>query len=384
MKDYLRGIIYEQINRGLSLKDIVNHPLEYTELESLADRCSRIIDSNIQYLRYLQKELEKRDEDDTRDILRSVKGCIREVDLVEYFGISALYVETDDVGYLNKLVRKIHKEINLPLIPPSVTCISTKHYSFHAFTNVIFVPVGETRFLLHLADVFHEIGHEILANMENELSLRCVNQKYDLVLRRVTDYYRDFLIRLERETGPKRTRRIMIQNIHYQWKTYWLKEFFCDLFAIYTLGPAYAWAHLHLTIKKYENIYEFSPILPMTHPSDDSRMRLMIIGLEKIGFKAEAKKILSKWNSMPFVAENEPVIEYHDAYPIELLDTLAQLLLNGIKESKFVSSKKMIENDSDGIKKLLNQCWEIFWKNPEEYIEWEAKSVRQLKSNFRK
>ena len=374
--------MYEQINRGLSLKELIPHPLDYAELESLAERCSGIIDSNIKYLRYLLGELEKRDEADIRDILRSVKGCIREIDLVEYFGISALIVETKDIGYLNKLVRKIHKEMNLPVTPPSVTCIATRHYFFHALTNVIFVPVGETRFLLHLPDLFHEIGHEILFKMENELRLKSVYQNYNLAVKKITEYYRDLLARLNREIGPK-PREMIVKNIHYQWKTYWLKEFFCDLFAIYILGPAYAWAHFHLTTKKYENVYEFSPILPLTHPSDESRLQLMLKGLKKLGFEKEAHKIITKWNQMPFVLENEPVVDYYDAYPTELLDNIATLFLEGLKKSNFnLASKEILEKKSENIMNLLNQCWKIFWGNPQEYIEWETKTVQKLKSDF--
>ena len=36
----------------------------------------------------------------------------------------------------------------------------------------------------------------------------------------------------------------------------WANEIFCDLFAIYTLGPAYAWAHFHLTARHESDPYE--------------------------------------------------------------------------------------------------------------------------------
>lgn len=381
MKEYLRAIILEQINRGLRLKELIPHPLRYTELESLADRCARIIDDDIQYLRFFLKELDKRDENDTRDILRGIRSCAREIDLVESFGISALYYETPEIGYLNKLIRNIHREINLPLTPPSVACISTRYYYFHSFTNVIFVPVGESRFLLHIPDVFHEIGHEVLFYKESELRLKKVNESYSNAIKRITDHYRKLLARKTRETGPRST-LMLISHIHSQWKTHWVKEFFCDLFAAYTLGPAYAWSHFHLTTKKFENVYEFSPILPQTHPSDDSRMRMLTIGLDKLGFKNEVTSILSKWNAMPFVANTQPVVEYQYAYPNDLMNDIAELFLTGLKESKFsiLFPEKLDSKNPDSIINLLNEAWNLFWNNSSAFRDWEEKTVQKLKS----
>jgi hypothetical protein len=249
MKEYLRSLIQEQINRGLCLKELIRRPLEYPVLSGLAERCKLLIDRNIDQLNFLLEELKEREESDVRNVFREIRVCARAIELVEYFGISALCYESQNIGYLNNLIFKIHKEIKLPLNPPSVACISTKYYYFHPFTNVIFVPVGESHFLLHLPDVFHEIGHEVLSEKDSEISLRKINESYQIAIRTITSYYDRLLKKKMRETGP-RSIPATIAHIHYQWKTYWINEFFCDLFALYTLGAAYTWAHFHLTTKK--------------------------------------------------------------------------------------------------------------------------------------
>jgi len=383
MKEYLHGIIIEMINRGLCLKELIPHPLEYAELDSLADRCKRIIDDNIEYLKYFQKELDNRPENETRDILRGIKSCIREIDLVESFGISALYYETPEVGYLNKLIRKIHQEINLPLTPPSVACFSTSYYSFQSFTNVMLVPIGESKFLLQLPDSFHEIGHEVLSHMSNERKLKGVENVHQNAVTFITDYYRNLRSMKEREYGPE-SRLFVINHIHSQWKIHWLKEFFCDLFALYTLGPAYAWSNMFLTTKKFENVYEFSDILPQTHPSDDSRMRMLIIGLKKLGFNEEAELLENQWNSMSFVVDTQPVNEYQYAYPADLLAEIAELFLCGLKECNFsIITPENIKNlDPNSIVGILNRAWQIFTDNPEEFLKWEEEIVNQLKQEF--
>ena len=89
MKEYLKATIIEQINRGLYLKKLIPHPLQYPELETLAERCSKIIDENMAYLKSLLQELENRNEDDLRDIYRGFRTCARQIELVESYGIPA-------------------------------------------------------------------------------------------------------------------------------------------------------------------------------------------------------------------------------------------------------------------------------------------------------
>jgi hypothetical protein len=386
MREYCRALIKEHINRGLCLKELIHRPRTYPELLGLAERCGNIIDNNIAELNFLLNELQSRDENDVRDIFRDVRLCSRELDRVEYFGISALYFETTDIGYLNKLVFKIHKEINLPLNPPAVACISTNYYYFHTLTNVIFVPVGESRFLLHLPDLFHEIGHEVLNSRKNELGLQKIDASYDKAITKITNHYNSLSSKKMRETGP-RAIPFTIVHIHDQWKTYWINEFFSDLFAVYTLGPAYAWAHLHLTVKKKENVYEFSPVpFPQSHPSDDSRMRMLIIALNKLGFIEAASDISAKWRTIPLVAHTEPINEYQYAYPDNLMEEISELFLTGLKESGFTlaSPKKLETKEPGSIIQLLNEAWDLFWSDPDLFMDWERRTIQQLKAELLK
>jgi hypothetical protein len=359
------------------------HPLKFPELSSLSVRCEKIIDENIQNLNYLLHELENRNNENIRDIIRGFRNCTRQIELVESFGISALYHQTPGVGYLNKIIFQIHNEINLPINHPSVACISTSYYYYHPFTEVIFVPLGESEFLLHLPDVFHEIGHAVLSKKEDVLRLKTLNEKYIQIVNVITEHYRKILIEKSRESGPKEI-PLIIQHIHQQWKYSWINEFLSDLFALYTLGPAFASAHLHLVTKKSKNVYEFSPKLRQEHPSDDSRMKMLITGLNFLGFTQEAKDIKSKWEAMPFVATLGPVPEYHYAYPDELMEDIALLFLDGLRESGFqiVNPTKLANLSDQSIIKLLNDAWAFFWKNPTEFRKWEEERIKELKKRL--
>lgn len=382
MKDYSRALIREQISRGLCLKKLVPHPLEHQELSSLAERCRGIIDDRIQELECFEEILDTRRENDVEDLFRGIRRCAREIEMVEYFGIPGLYYETEEIAYLNKLIFRIHREINLPFSPPSVACISTNYYYFHPFTNVIFLPLGESYSLLHLPDMFHEIGHAVLFNIEKELRLKKVREDYHKAIQMITDHYQEILTRKVREFGP-RTIPPLVMHIHSQWKEYWVSEFFCDLFALYTLGPAYAWSHFHLTAKKSVDIYDFPLVLQQRHPSDDSRMRMLAIGLDKLGFGEEAESILSRWKTIPFVARAQPPAEYQYAYPDNVIEEVASLFLGGLSQSGFSIAfrERLKDLGEESIVKLLNDAWIFLWENPKMFREWEEKRIQELKSS---
>lgn len=380
-RDYIQANIEEQITRAIYLKSLIRHPAEYPEILGLADRCSRILDENINQLRFLLRELSSRSEDDIRDVFRGFRRCSRNIETVEYFGIPALYYHDEGIKFLNKLIFRIYQEIKLPLAPPSAACISTRYYFIHPVTNVIFVPLGESRFLLHLPDIYHELGHQVLFNKENDLRLKAINEKFHKVIKTIKDHYQILLYAKTREVGPPEE-LMSIENTRSQWKNYWINEFFSDLFACYTLGPAYVWSNLHLVTKKSDDIYKFSPYLPQSHPSDDSRMKMLLIGLNNLGFKKEAGDLLSKWEAMPFAVNIKPVVEYQYAYSNSLMVKVADLVLEGLRDSGFpIATPERIKNlNPDCIIKIFNEAWRVFWKDFDGFRKWEEDTIKKLKS----
>lgn len=175
---------------------------------------------------------------------------------------------------------------------------------------------------------------------------------------------------------------MIVRHLHSQWKS-WIDEFFSDLFACYTLGPAYAWAHLHLTTKKSDDIYRFEkPPVPQSHPSDDSRMKILEIGLEEISFSNEAKEILSVWKRMPFATSSRPIHEYQYAYPNLLMKKIAKLILKGIERSEIstLTPERLDGLDTKSIRKMLNEAWNRFWLDSRAFREWETETLDSIKS----
>ena len=219
----------------------------------------------------------------------------------------------------------------------------------------------------------------MLVNMESVLKLKPVRDNYYLAFSRVTDYYNQLLRTKRREFGPEEI-SIIVEWIHSQWKS-WINEFFCDLFALYTVGPAYAWSHLHLTTKRSDDIHELTILQKQTHPSDESRMRILIHGLRSLGFDKEAEKISSRWVNMAGYW-GLPSAEYQYAYPNSLLMEITKLILEALRESGFsaVSHVTLTNDNGSEIRVMLNEAWEVFWKSkPKEFRSWEEKRVAALR-----
>jgi hypothetical protein len=380
MKEYLESLIVEQINRALTLKELIQYPIQYPELTGLAERCTSILDNQIELLKELRAVLQRREENDIRDIFRDIRICARYISSVEYFGIPALRYQTPEIGFLNKIMFKIHQEVKLPFPPPSVCCAAGQYYYSHLFTSVIFVPIAEWKFLLHMPDLYHELGHYVLENIESELRLKAIKDNYHLAFSKVTDYYRKLMKEKKREFGPEET-MIIIQRIHTLWK-YWIQEFFCDLFALYTVGPAYAWSHLHLTMKRSDNIYQLNILQKQTHPADEARMRILLQGLRNLGLSKEADQIQAKWFETR-IFWGPPTTEYQYAYPDVLLNEISSLTLKGLEASGFslITIENLIDQKNNEFRSMLNKAWEIFWKtNPEEFRKWEEEQLKKLSS----
>jgi len=383
MKKYLEALINEQIIRGKFLKTIIPHPLRISELLSLAERCSRMIDEICIRLSDLQLDLKERSSDDIIDIYRLFRANLRDLEDIEKYGITALYHETKELEFLNKLIFKIHQEINLPLNPPAIACISTRYFFYHSKVNIIFSPIGESSFLLHLSDIFHEIGHHVISNKSNISKLHPLNKKFKEVIEYISDYYLNLYIQKIRETCPEDIPQ-MIKEIHSQWKFDWINEIFSDLFALFTLGPAYAWSHLHLTAKKTTNVYEFNPREFQTHPADYARFRALIIGLGILGYDSELALIQSKWNTLPYCSIFQPSPEYFFAFPEEILQKVTEEFLESLQDCKFkiVRPNDLKNKSQNEIVRVLNLAWEKFWNNSASYRDWEEEITSILRKNF--
>ena len=308
--------------------------------------------------------------------LRLFRRAVTDLDFLEQFGLSALERRIEGDVYLNRIVDEVRREINYPLLPPVVVPLSQGYFHIYPPLNLLLVPPLEGQFLLHLPDLYHELAHPLLLRHDPRLS------RFSDSAMSALDVAIEYLYSLrDKELGGRGPREFLLY-LH-TWERSWIKswtaEFFCDLFAVFTLGPAFAWAHLHLCAKRGRSPFHVPLLVPDSHPADHARMKAMLFGLKLTGFAVQSEEIERKWDALVAISGGELEPEYHQCFPEHVLEAVAQKAYEGVVEIKC----RIATPTTRGVlHDLLNNAWEAFWRAPLHYTEWEQSSVAELKRSL--
>ncbi|TAL67950.1 MAG: hypothetical protein EPN82_12830 [Bacteroidetes bacterium] len=375
MNDYLNGSILEMLERVKVLKSKIPIPIIPTSFHQLATKAMSALESIFNGLVLLR--------DDTRYQIKSnlpfkmieFQKIVNHLDYLENYIISALNRYSEDDGIITNLVQKICKEINYPLLPPVGSSLSQSYYCIDPILNHLRVPLLESEFLLHLPDIYHELAHPLITtkNHPNVIQFQEKLGQFNLIIRH---HYEDEIINLKRNNGEDQIKYIEI--ILDSWIQGWSIELFCDLFGTYTLGTAYAWAHLHLSVKRGSNPYEKPEDSMSSHPSDDARMKTILYGLSLIGLDKENKIIDNYWGK--YLLLNGASVDwcYKVAYPKTILEHCA---VNALEATKVINCKIVNQGNNKDVCNLLNTAWMKFIDNPQNYLVWEKEQREKLKFN---
>lgn len=308
--------------------------------------------------------------------LRLFRRVVTDLDFLEQFGLSALERRIEGDTHLNRIVNEVRREISFPLLPPVVVPLSQGYFHIYPPLNLLLVPPLEGQFLLHLPDLYHELAHLLLLGSDPRLS------RFSDSAMSALDVALDYLSGLrDQELGGRGPGEFLLYL--YTWERAWIKswtaEFFCDLFAILTLGPAFAWAHLHLCAKRGRNPFHVPLLVPDSHPADHARMTAMLFGLKLTGFSEQAEEIGQRWGALIAISGGKREPEYRQCFPEHVLEAIAQKAYQGVIEIKCriaTPATRGVLHD------LLNGAWKAFWKDPLHYTEWEQLSVAELKQGY--
>ncbi|HRH40165.1 MAG TPA: hypothetical protein PKY82_00880 [Pyrinomonadaceae bacterium] len=368
MDDYFKQAIPQYEYRIRQALDSIPQDLS-VEQTLLAAKCSERLNEAKDKLDKLQNGADR---------LREFQRIIRDIEYVETVGLAALERSNEVDEKLNFLVKKIRHEIKYPLkLPPAVTAISRDYFYVHTRFNfnLICVPPGERHSLLHLPDLYHELAHPLLTE-KNLTEIQPFKDGLSKIRDLVLSHFTEEIIDRSRQRGPeiyKTQPEIWLQN----WYQSWATEFLCDLFAVYTLGPAFAWSHYHLCAKKTENPFEVGNS-NSSHPADHARMDLMLFALDKIGFSGSADKIEEKWKDFIKSSSMTKEIEYEQCYPRHFLGKVEDLAYEAVSKMNV----RIATSDTDElVHSVLNRAWERFWENQDSYVEWEREEVERLYEN---
>jgi hypothetical protein len=373
IEDYLSGSIRQSIERIRRLRGIVQSrfPREYDGLRQI---CLGKLDQMLGEFNSLGTERIVDVSIQTPRRVRVFKRLVEQLNTVEGVGVFALNrVSSADIA-LNRLITEITTEIKYPLIDPVVSHMSQDYFHIYWDFHLLCLPLMESQFLLHLPDLYHELCHPLHRNLDvPNLEPYAIAFKASL-FGMASHFHREALA--ADRLGHQEARLFQIQLWRTCWTKYWMEEFFCDLFGVVTVGPAYAWAHYHLCVKRGGDPFATPLMRETTHPADDARMRAMLGMLRLLQiFDRQADSIEGAWRELNDAMTYRAPPEYHSCYPDVQIDTIIRAAKEGIESIGIVTAASP---HKARVRDTLNEAWRIFWTSSSQFTEWEADKIGTL------
>jgi hypothetical protein len=368
---YLQASIGQLLERARSLQSSIARP-KAREFHALWQLSRDHLNTAIRALEALLADPRYRTPEAQSLRLRDYKRRVKDLDLLENIAFAALIRANRADERMTRLVGKIASEINYPLIPPAVSCQSQFYFQAYPLFNLLSVPQKEAEFLLHLPDLYHELGHFLLME-ENNPQVVAFQKAYEKTIADALTYLHD--LRSKPSRGPVSDVAVL-SMWEYCWVNAWAAELYCDLFGVCASGAAYAWAHLHLCTKRGGDPYHVDRSPFSSHPSDEARMMVALHALTVLGFARAATEIEEKWRMLLTIGGYKPKADYTRCFNRKLLkgiadDAVAAYAAIGCVDAAAQAGKARVYT-------TLNEGWITFWSDPQGYASWEKAKVSEL------
>ena len=364
---YLRCVIREQIDRAESIRAAIPDRQRHAALERLAAACRDTLNEQSRLLERTCSLLDSGDGGGSLShsaALKVLERCTRAIVAVEGYGMPLLHCQSEQAVFLNDVLSAMHGEVGLQFPCPATSCTSNQYYFMHPATNTVHAPLSEAAFLLHLPDFYHELGHLLLTHMNRGAWCDPILDGMGGAFGAINGWYSQLAGRTDNESAPMLAHG-SIKWMWSQWKTVWIQEAFCDLFALFAVGPAYAYSNLHLVTKTDRSIYMLNLMARQDHPSGEARMRLLDAGMRLLGHDLEADRIRAEWGAMAQFCGSPPP-GYGHAFPSELLQEVAVAVLPTFGRAGLRGysggGREQGGSGCDTVAGLLNEAWRGFWR----------------------
>jgi hypothetical protein len=370
LDDYLQASIGQLLERARNLQAAISKPFA-REFHTLAQTCRYLVNAVIYGLESLLTDSRYQSPGAESVRLRDYKRRVKDLDLLENVAFAALLRSNEEDKRITRLVGDIAEEINYPLVPPVVSCQSQFYFQAYPLYNLLSVPQREVHFLLHLPDLYHELGHFILLE-ENNPVVAPFQKAHERSIAEALTYLLNLKAKPTR--GPK-TDIAVLPMWEICWVRAWATEFYCDLFGTCASGPSYGWAHLHLCAKRGGDPFHVENSPASTHPADEARMFVILETLTLLGFANEAAEIESKWRQLLAVGGYKTNADHDRCFAKALLKSIAKTAIAGYEEMGCRSS-----SGQRGLRihDILNEAWKQFWAGPKDYPSWERNRVQEI------
>ena len=364
---YLRGAIPNAIARARALVAITQES-PALELRDLQRVCTDKLNKDIFRLAQAARLLDEKPSN-SASVGRMYQATVQSIDNIERLGVFALKNESEEDIELNRLLHQICVEIGYPLIPPTISHTSQRYFEISPPFNLLRVPLIEGRFLLQLADLYHELCHPLLS--PSGITNPKLNALAETFLKLKNDRGREFdeaRVRGERRrAGPDHAHRYSLWRKC--WIETWVEEFVCDAFGAFCAGPAYGWTHYHLCFRTSQRVFTVPVATPPSHPDDEARMAVILHVLKLRGFEPEAEAISRAWREFAIDPPQRQRAAFDLCYPAETLEMIARSAIEAFDACGLIG---LALEDQPLVGGKIQDAWSIFWGAREDYETWEA------------
>lgn len=371
LEDYLQSAASQLIERASGLKGKLPRPPRQ-EFERLATQCCDGIDLAIRELTTLRDNPAWKKSENAPVRLLEFRRIACNVDRLENEAVAPIVRSSKDEGAMVKLLYRMSNEIVYPIELPTVSMLSQNYFYIRTDFKLMCIPLMETQFLLHLPDVYHELSHPLFRTQHDPRTKPWL-EAFLLAKALIYDHLRKQIASAESSRTPDAIKVYLHLSME-NWTCRWMEEIFCDLFGLFSAGPAYAWAHLHLHAERGRTAFQL-PQRRSSHPADAPRMTALLEGLLLIGEKQVAAEIEGRWNSLLGVAgQNEPP-DFQRYYPDKVLRKCVEAAYEGFTK---MGCRPWPQPTEDNVRNTLNEAWQKFWHSPPDFVPWERAAAAKL------
>lgn len=372
MEAYLDGALQDLEERIRYLKGRVR-PKQGRSNDALIKTCREHLDYAASRARVLREDPKWRQAATASSRYRDFRTLVGILDELEYTVVQILERWNDADDRANELVSAIADEIKYPLHCPVAACQSREYYRIYPQLGLLLIPPAENASLLHLPDLYHELAHPLLLE-DNDPQLEPLRRAFLACWNQAQTYIHSELeVESVRRQSPQ-SFRLYLEGWRQSWRP-WLVEFFCDAFAAYVLGPAFVWAHFHLTAKRGFEPYSVPLGAQSTHPADAARFEVLREVLKITEWKSDADSIEKMWQSLMSLGGSSPTPEYLRCFPNKLLVDIASAASAAIAKIGCPAGSAARPAKIGG---ALNEAWNVFWREPTAYRDWQRQKLVQL------
>lgn len=299
------------------------------------------------------------------------KRCSEVVNLWEWYPLELLDRYGGADHYFFKFAKLFCEQVRYPGRTPLMSAHSNEYFLAQPVVGQISVPLCEDRFLLALPDFVHELGHLYFFGQRAGELERSFGGELDAYIRRRKE-------RLTEEASSEKYRDLF-DSLGQIWMQRYVIEFSCDMFATYLVGPAFGWSHMRLVLGTGTELHRPGFGEEETHPSDESRMRAILLTIEKLGRPDDASELAAEWDEYKGVLGERPDEEYAYCYPDSLLGALARSVIRSCHDAGLLPYH---QHSVAALPSLMSEAWIEFRRDPDAYVEWETEKTLELKSSL--